>query len=45
MQFYCPVKLYEGENAVRAHTAELAALGTKALIVTGRRSAKACGSS
>lgn len=43
MQFYCPVKLYEGENVVRAHGAELAALGTKALIVTGRHSAKACG--
>ena len=36
--FYMPARVFEEENAVRRHAAELASLGTKALIVTGRRS-------
>ena len=44
MYFYIPVKVYEEENCVRNHSGELAALGSKALIVTGRRSSRANGS-
>ena len=43
MQFYMPTKVYSEENCVRAHGKELAALGTKAMIVTGRNSAKKTG--
>ncbi len=42
-RFYMPTKVYAGPDAVTAHAAELAALGTRALIVTGRNSAAACG--
>ena len=41
--FYMPTRVYEEADAVRAHAAELASFGKKALIVTGRRSAKANG--
>ncbi len=44
MTFYMPTRVYEEENCVAAHAAELAALGTKAMLVTGRRSAKVNGS-
>ncbi len=37
--FYMPVRVYEENEAVSRHAAELAALGKKALIVTGRNSA------
>lgn len=40
MQVYLPVKVYQERNAVVNHAAEWCALGTKALIVTGRSSAK-----
>ena len=43
MQFYMPTKVYSEENCVLAHAGELAALGTKAMIVTGRNSAKKTG--
>ena len=43
MNFYMPVKVYSEENCVLNHAAELAALGTRALIVTGRSSARRCG--
>ena len=43
MNFYIPVKVYSEENCVMKHGAELAALGTRALIVTGRSSARRCG--
>ena len=43
MTFYMPTRVYEERNCVAAHAAELAALGTKAMLVTGRRSAKANG--
>ena len=36
-------KLYSGYDCVLEHSQEIAALGSKALIVTGRHSAKACG--
>ena len=42
--FYMPVKVYEEENAVLRHAADLAKFGKKALIVTGCRSAFANGS-
>ncbi len=44
MDFYIPVKVFDEENAVWNHKEELASLGKKALIVTGKRSAKLNGS-
>lgn len=44
MQYYMPVKVYEEENCVHKHSGELCAAGTRALLVTGRHSAKANGS-
>ena len=43
MNFYMPVKVYSEENCVQRHAAELAALGKRALIVTGKSSARRCG--
>ena len=43
MNFYMPAKVYSEENCVQRHAAELAALGKKALIVTGKSSARRCG--
>ena len=43
MQLYMPTKVYSEENCVAAHAKELAALGKKAMIVTGRSSAKKTG--
>ena len=43
MNFYMPAKVYSEENCVQRHAAELAALGKKALIVTGKNSARRCG--
>lgn len=44
MTFYMPTRVYEEKHCVAAHAVELAALGTKAMLVTGRHSAKANGS-
>lgn len=44
MTYYMPTKIYEQKDCVAAHAEELAALGTKAMLVTGRRSAKRNGS-
>ncbi|MCH5267464.1 MAG: iron-containing alcohol dehydrogenase [Lachnospiraceae bacterium] len=43
-QFYMPTKLYQEWNAVQNHAGELASIGKKALIVTGRNSSKKNGS-
>ena len=43
MSFYMPAKVYSEANCVNNHSAELAALGTRALIVTGKNSARRCG--
>ena len=43
MQLYMPTKVYSEENCVIHHAKELTALGTKAMIVTGRSSAAKCG--
>ena len=43
-QFYMPVRIFEENDAVVHHAADLAALGSKALIVTGRHSAEKNGS-
>lgn len=43
MQFYMPVKLYQETNCVKAQRGLFRRAGTRALIVTGRRSARACG--
>ncbi len=43
MNFYMPAKVYSEENCVMNHAVELAALGTRALIVTGKSSARRCG--
>lgn len=44
MQFYMPVKVYEEEECVRKHPEVLWEAGHRALIVTGRHSARANGS-
>lgn len=43
MQLYMPTKVYSEENCVAAHGKELSALGKKAMLVTGRSSAKKTG--
>ena len=43
MKFYMPVTVYEETDCVRAHAGDLASLGRKAMIVTGRSSAIRCG--
>lgn len=40
MNFYMPTKIYSEYNCVKNHALELASLGTKALIVTGKRSSR-----
>ena len=40
---YMPVKLVTGKGCVHSASKELGKLGTKALIVTGKKAAKACG--
>ena len=42
--FYMPTRVFEEKDAVKNHAKELSALGSRALIVTGRRSAMANGS-
>lgn len=44
IQFFMPTKVMMGKDCIAANAGELAALGKKALIVTGRASAKANGS-
>lgn len=44
MKFYLPTKIYSERNCVQAHGDELAALGSHALIVTGKSSSKTNGS-
>ncbi len=43
MKFYMPAMVYSEENCVQRHGDELAALGSRALIVTGKNSARRCG--
>jgi len=43
MQFYMPTKVYSEKDCVMQHAKELAAFGKKAMIVTGRNSAKKTG--
>lgn len=38
-----PVKMITGKNCIAEHGEQIAALGTKAYVVTGKRSADACG--
>ena len=42
-RFYMPVRVYADRDVIWKHRKELGKLGSKALIVTGRHSAKACG--
>ena len=44
MLFYMPTKVYSEENCVAKHGKEMASYGTKAMIVTGRHSARMNGS-
>lgn len=44
MKFYMPTQVWQERDAVRNHATELAALGQKALILTGRHSSKINGS-
>ena len=44
MRFYMPTKVYSEVDCVDKHSKEIAALGTKALIVTGRNSSRINGS-
>ena len=43
MQYYMPTKVFSERDCVKNHARELAALGKKAMIVTGRNSAQKCG--
>ncbi|MBQ8307165.1 MAG: iron-containing alcohol dehydrogenase [Blautia sp.] len=43
MNSYMPVRVYTGAGCVRQNEGEFKKAGTKALLVTGRHSAKACG--
>lgn len=43
MQLYSPSKIYSEDNCVISHAKELCALGSKAMILTGKSSAKKCG--
>ncbi|MCR4584595.1 MAG: iron-containing alcohol dehydrogenase, partial [Lachnospiraceae bacterium] len=43
MKFYMPVRLFDEEDCVIKHAKDIAALGHKALIVTGKNSARKCG--
>ncbi|MBR3358540.1 MAG: iron-containing alcohol dehydrogenase [Solobacterium sp.] len=43
MKFYMPVKVYDEQECVALHGEELASLGRKALIVTGKKSAQRSG--
>lgn len=44
MEFYLPTRIYNEKKCVENHSRELAALGTKALIVTGKHSSRQNGS-
>lgn len=44
MNFYMPTKIYSSHDCVKNHGTELASLGTKALIVTGKHSSRSNGS-
>lgn len=44
MQIYMPTNVYSEKNCVMNHKKELAALGTKAMLVTGRHSSRMNGS-
>lgn len=44
MKLYMPTLVYHEQNCVKQHSKELASIGTKALIVTGRHSSKQNGS-
>ncbi|MCQ2401172.1 MAG: iron-containing alcohol dehydrogenase family protein [Lachnospiraceae bacterium] len=43
MEFFIPVDVYEGKDAVKVNAAKMCSYGTHALIVTGRSSAVKCG--
>ena len=44
MMLYMPTKVYQEKKCVENHSRELAALGTSALIVTGKHSSRINGS-
>lgn len=44
MKLYMPTKVYQEKKCVENHSRELAALGTRALIVTGKHSSRINGS-
>ena len=43
MLFYMPTKVYSEPGCVEKHAKELASFGKRAMIVTGRNSARKCG--
>lgn len=43
MSFYMPVKIYSGKDCIRKNSSVFSGFGKKAMIVTGKNSAKACG--
>ena len=43
MKYYMPAAVIEEKDCVASHAADMASLGRKALIVTGKSSAKICG--
>lgn len=43
MELYVPTKVYDEAGCICNHATQIRSLGTKAMIVTGKHSAKACG--
>ena len=43
MQLYMPTKVYSEKECIKNHAKEIASLGKKAMVVTGKHSARKCG--
>ena len=43
MLLYMPTKVYSEKECIKNHAKEIASLGKKAMVVTGKHSARKCG--